>query len=216
LNTIDKLRDFRSKSKFADSAWEQRGLNPSDPDLCNKMERLLNNCIDSLLLDVENNSSIKVLKNTLVTGLKSFKSVEYDIEEREFICDYFDTLSHIVDINISDNLNDWLYGKGLSSIMKISALLKKPDKIIETLSQDCTNCQAKLETFIHERQPDIPETDYMIVRCTNCGEYNLIDNGSGIKRSSFGNYEWVEFLRKTDYDEEKAKIRLEQIKYYRK
>lgn len=46
---LKQLQTFREKHKFAVSEWEKRGLNPSDPALCFKMETLLNDCADSLI-----------------------------------------------------------------------------------------------------------------------------------------------------------------------
>ncbi|MBS2101157.1 DUF4844 domain-containing protein [Carboxylicivirga linearis] len=213
---IDKLNRFREKEKFADSEWDKRGLNPSDSDLCLKMETLLNNCTDSLIASVQQNKNGRISKRILKNGLQKFNKLDYDTEEKEFICDYFFELSQILNIDIKNDLNNWLYGFGLSSMIKVMSALKKSDKIIETLSQNCTKCDSKLETFIMERQSDIPDLAYDIVKCKTCGEYNMIDKGPGIKRLKFGNYDWVEQLLKEEYDSEQAKTRLEQIKFFRK
>ena len=209
---IEKLKRFREKNKFSDSEWEKRGLNPSDSDLCLKMENLFNGCTDSLINSVENNNNQRKIKKSLKNGLQKFDKLDYDTEEREFIFE----LSQIVDIDIKNELNNWLYGFGLNAMIKVISAFKKPDKIVETLSQNCTKCNSKLETFILERQADIPDTAYDIVKCKNCGEFNLIDKGSGIKRLKFGNYDWIEQLSKEEYSEEQAKTRLEQIKFFRK
>ena len=213
---IEKLKRFREKSKFSNSEWEKRGLNPSDSDLCIKMENLFNDCTDSLIDSVENNKNQRLIKKSLKNGLHSFDKLDYDTEEREFICDYFFELSQIVEIDIKNELNNWLYGFGLNAMIKVISAFKKPDKIVETLSQNCTKCNSKLETFILERQPDIPDTAYDIVKCKTCGEFNLIDKGAGIKRLKFGNYDWVEQLSKEEYNGEQAKTRLVQIKFFRK
>ena len=209
---IEKLKRFREKNKFSDSEWEKRELNPSDSDLCLKMENLFNGCTDSLINSVENNNNQRKIKKSLKNGLQKFDKLDYDTEEREFIFE----LSQIVDIDIKNELNNWLYGFGLNAMIKVISAFKKPDKIVETLSQNCTKCNSKLETFILERQADIPDTAYDIVKCKNCGEFNLIDKGSGIKRLKFGNYDWIEQLSKEEYSEEQAKTRLEQIKFFRK
>jgi hypothetical protein len=213
---INRLKDFRQKHKFVDSEWEKRGLNPSDSDLCLKMETLFNDCIDSLIDLVNRNQSVKLFKKELKTGLDRFNKMDYDTEEKEFICDNFYELSQILNVDFKDNLNNWLYGLGLNTFMKVLSALKRPEKVIETLSQECSKCNAKLETFIFERQADIPDISYDIVKCKTCGEYNMIDKGPGIKKLKFGNYDWIEQLSKKEYTYEQAITRLEQIKFFRK
>lgn len=213
---LEKLSQFKQKDKFSDSEWDKRGLNPSDIELCSKMERLFNDCADSLINSVKNNKNKKANKKILKSGLQRFNKLDYDTEEREFICDYFFELSQIVDVDIKNNLNNWLYGYGINTIIKVLSAFKKPDKIIETLSQNCTKCNSKLETYILERQSDFPNTAFNIVKCKTCGEFNLIDQEPGIKRQKFGNYDWVEQLSKDEYNDEQAKTRLEQIKFFRK
>ena len=180
------------------------------------METLFNDCVDSLIDLVSHNQSGRLIKKELKTGLDRFNKMDYDTEEKEFICDYFYELSQILNVDFKDNLNNWLYGLGLNTFMKVISALKRPDKVIQTLSQECTKCNAKLETFIFERQADIPDASYDIVKCKICGEYNMIDKGPGIKRLKFGNYDWIEQLSKADYSQEQAQTRLEQIKFFRK
>lgn len=213
---IKQLKDFRQKHKFADSEWEKRGLNPSDSDLCLKMETLFNDCADSLIDLVSRNQSERLIKKELKTGLGRFNKLDYDTEEKEFIYDYFYQLSQILNVDFKNNLNNWLYGLGLNTFMKVISAFKRPDKVIETLSQECTKCNSKLEIFIFEKQADILDTSYDIVKCKTCGEFNMIDKGPGIKRFSFGNYDWIEQLSKTEYTYEQAVTRLEQIKIFRK
>lgn len=213
---IKNLKEFRHKHKFADSEWEKRGLNPSDSDLCLKMETILNDCVDSLIDLVSQNKSVKLIKKELMTGLGRFNKMDYDTEEKEFICDYFYELSQMLNVDFKNNLNNWLYGFGLNAFMKVISAFKRPKNVIETLSQECTKCNSKLETFILEKQADIPDNSYDIVKCKTCGEFNMIDKGPGIKRLRFGNYDLIEQLSKKEYTYEQAKTRLEQIKYFRK
>lgn len=213
---IEELIQFRDKEKFADSEWTKRGLNPSDSELCFKMEILLNNCVGSLITSTMGNNNQKIFKKLIKKGLKRFNKLDYDTEEREFICDYFFELSQIIDVDIRIELNNWLYGFALGSIIRMISALRKPYKTIETLSQDCTGCSSPLETFIFEREANISDSNYDIVRCKTCEEFNLIDRGCGIKRFKIGNYDTIEELSKDEYNDKQAKIRLEQIKYFRK
>ena len=140
----------------------------------------------------------------------------FDTEEREFISDNYSKISKIIDIDFSQNLNKWLYGSMFLTLQKVSELLRGKEKTIETLITNCSKCEVKLETFILEKMDSNIENDYNIVKCNNCSQYNLIDNGSGNKRIQFGNYELTEQLSKEKYSFEDAKIRLKQIITFRK
>jgi hypothetical protein len=211
-----QLDNFRRKDKFTDAEWSNRGLIPSNTDLSLKMETLLNQCADSIIDLVKKNASDKLLKRELIKGLSRFNKLDYDTEEKEFICTYFDDLSKILDIKISSNLNAFMYGWLLVLIMKIHNVFSNPDTVIETLSQNCTKCSSKLETFILKRQQDIPDRAFEIVKCKTCGEFNMLDKGPGIKMEKHSNYDLIEYLSKDDFTLEQAQTRLEQIKFFRK
>lgn len=211
-----KLKYFLEKKKFSDVEWEKRGLNPSNPELCEQMENKLNVCLISLINLIENHTSQNDLKKILYKGLKSFDKTNFDTEEKQFICDYFYEISKCIEVDFKNDLNKWLYGSILNSLLKFSELIRGKEKIIETLSQNCTKCNSKLETFILEKDEEIPNSDFFIVKCKSCGEYNLIDKGSKIKRLKFGEYELTEQLSREDYSLEEAQIRLKQIQYFRK
>ena len=212
----NELQKFLEKDKFSSSEWEQRGLNPSSFELCQNMNELLNDCCQNLIELSENGATNKAFKKELKNGLSAFNKSEYDTEEKEFICDYFLELSQIVDVNLKDELNKWLYGSLLNGIMKVASIFKGSPNVIETLSQDCTNCNSKLETFITKKEEGIPDFAFDIVKCNSCDEFNMIDKGPNIHSLTFGEYQLVEQLQKTEYTEEQAKIRLEQIKHWRK
>ncbi|MBT9395562.1 DUF4844 domain-containing protein [Hymenobacter sp. NST-14] len=214
--TLDKLNTFRKLDKFSTSAWEKRGLNPSDSVMCNRLQNLFNDCADNLIEATNSDFKPKQLKSILKSWLESVNSSDYDTEEREFICDYFDQLSKIVSVDFKDNLNSWLYGKVLNTLFKVTSFFKGQDKIIETLSQDCTQCGSKLETFITRKEEGIPDYSWTIIQCNNCNEFNLLSTGPNIKELRFGNYKSIEQLPKTEYTEEQANTRLEQIKFFRK
>lgn len=213
---LDKLNAFRERDKFSTSAWEERGLNPSDSGMCSTLQNLFNDCAVNLIEATNSDFKSKQLKSILKRWLDSVNSSDYDTEEREFICDYFDQLSKIVSVDFKDNLNSWLYGKVLNTLFKVTSFFKGQDKIVETLSQDCTQCGSKLETFITRKEEGIPDYSWTIIQCNNCNEFNLLSTGPNIKEYRFGNYKSIEQLPKTEYTEEQANARLEQIKYFRK
>ncbi|MEM1001272.1 MAG: DUF4844 domain-containing protein [Bacteroidota bacterium] len=213
---VEELDRFLRKDKFTVAEWENRGLNPSSPELCSKMTNLLNECCEKLIQHAQENSPTKVLRKELRAGLNSFQKSEYDTEEKEFIGDYFLELSNITLVDFKDDLNKWLYGSFMNGLLKITSALKGPTKIVETLSQDCTNCGAKLETFITKKQEGIPDYAFDIIRCNSCGEYNMLDKGPDIHSLHVGEYELVEQLPKAEFSKEQAKTRLEQLRHWMK
>jgi Domain of unknown function (DUF4844) len=214
--SIAKLKFFISKDKFSDSEWLKRGLNPSDVNLSITMNSIFDECAKSLLIEVQKESNPKTLKSILKNNLLKFNKLDYDTEEREFICDYFDELSKIVNVKFNNELNSWLYGSILNGFIKFTALFKSLKKVIETLSQECTKCKTKLHTIILEKQDDIPDFCYDIVKCKSCGEFNLTEKGPKVKSFRYENYELIEELNKEDFSREEAEIRLKQIQYFRK
>nr|WP_314838589.1 DUF4844 domain-containing protein [uncultured Flavobacterium sp.] len=216
MSKIDQLKYLLEKNKFSYSEWEKRGLNPSASELCEYLENNLNSCLNSLIDKTENNASQKELKKTLNLNLRSLNKSNLDTEEKEFVCDYYNDFSKIVEVDFKSELNNWLYGTLLNLLIKITELIKGKEKIVETLVQNCTKCNSKLETFILEKNDEILDSGFFIVRCKSCREYNLIEKGSKIKRLRFGEYELTEQLAKKDYDLEGAKIRLKQIQFFRK
>jgi hypothetical protein len=214
-NPINKLLAFRSRNKFSDKNWEARGLNPSDPDLSKKMNLLFNQIADALTDGLNHNLKEKQLKTILKNGLKMFDKADYDTEEREFICDLFFELSDIVTIDIKADLNNWLYGALLSTLQKLSKIIN-PERIIETMAQSCTKCGIQLETHVKKKQEGIPDSTWLVVKCNNCNELNLLSPGPNIKELKFGNYECVDYLNKEEYSYEQALTRIEQVKFFRR
>ena len=214
-NILLQLNTFKNLNKFSNSAWNKRGLNPSDNDICERLERLFNKSADSLIEAINSDYSTRQLKNVLENNLKNFKRSDYDTEECEFICDYFFQLSEIVSVDFKDNLNGWLYGRILSTLLRITAFIKRDDRIIETLSQNCTKCHTELKTYIIKKEEGIPDYSWEIIQCINCNEYNLLSTGANVKEARFENYKIVEQLHKAEFTMEQAELRLKQIKYFR-
>ena len=134
-NKVDLLTAFKLRDKFSDQAWNNRGLNPSSSEISSNLTRLFNLSADELIEAVQNNASEKQLKSLLKYQLSKFNKLDYDTEEKEFICDLFFELAKIVNIDFKDNLSSWLYGSALTTLIKIRAALN-PRKIIETIYQN--------------------------------------------------------------------------------
>jgi hypothetical protein len=214
--TVDRLYTFRQQDKFSASAWEARGLNPSNDEICDKLQSLFDDCADNLIEAIDLDFKQNKIRSILKSWLESVNSADFDTEEREFICDYFDQLSKIVSVDFKDNLNNWLYGKVLNTLFKVTSFFRGREKIIETLTQECTQCGLKLETFVTRKEEGIPDHSWTIIQCKNCKEFNLLSLGSNIKEFRFGNYISIEQLPKAEFTEKQANVRLEQIKYFRK
>ena len=214
-NKVDLLTAFKLRDKFSDQAWNNRGLNPSSSEISSNLTRLFNLSADELIEAVQNNASEKQLKSLLKYQLSKFNKLDYDTEEKEFICDLFFELAKIVNIDFKDNLSSWLYGSALTTLMKIRAALN-PRKVIETINQNCPTCKTSLDTFILKKEEGIPDYSWMIVQCKNCKDYSIVNPGPNVKEMKFDNYLIVEQLPKTEFNIEQAEIRLEQIRHFRK
>ena len=212
----EDLLAFKKLNKFSFSAWKERYLNPSSTRMCLKLDDLFNTLTDDLIEESKVNFKSAKYKSILKKGLSRFNVSDYDTEEREFICFYFIQLSKIVSVDFQHHVNTWMNGIILSTAFKIYSLFKRKEKAIENLSQICTDCGSKLEVYILERQEGIPDNVYMIIRCNVCSGYNLLSVGPNIKKMQFGNYKFIEQLMKSEFTEEQAKARLEQVRLYRK
>lgn len=213
---LNHLTVFRQQEKFSDVAWHERGLTPSGSDRCAALEQLFNDCTDQLIAAIRSGASQRACKSILKKELTRLRRDHYDTEEAEFICDYFHLLSRIVGVDLKSQLNSWLYGSGFSTLLKIISFFRGKEKIVEVRSQDCTNCGAKLETYIIKKQSGIPDHSWSIIQCNHCKDYNLLSLGPNIKMYRFGEYKLSEQLPKSEFTEEQARIRLEQIRYFRR
>lgn len=212
---INALQEFINEEKFSAIAWNNRGLNQSDEDTCDYLQETFNEVAEKLKLALIANKKNGHLKSILKASLKLFPKNNYDTEEREFICDTFNSLSKLVDVNFASALNNWLYGPLLPLLLRIKNSVN-PEKIVYTLQQPCIKCGTDLETYIKKVEEGIPDTNWFIVKCNVCTELNLLTLEPNIKELKFGNYELIENLFKEKYSYEQAQIRLEQIKLYRK
>ena len=208
---IERLTSLRAKKKFTAVDWEKRGLVPSDSDKVNEMIQLTDVCLDELLADVKSNTTEKQIRKTLTKGLKRFKTGYYDTEEQEFIGDEFYKIGSILGLDIADNLNDWLYGKVLGTLI---GLTKKKEVIVETKSFECSKCKLRLSIKITATIEGV-QNHWIIGQCSQCGEYNLLSTGENAGGTKFENFEFVEILDSNVSSEDQAKTRLEQIKYFR-
>ncbi|WP_162996312.1 DUF4844 domain-containing protein [Mucilaginibacter celer] len=215
-STITKLIAFKERDKFSSSAWEERGLNPSpDDEMSHYLQQFFNDCAAGLADAVENEASPAKLKSLLKRYLGKIKYRDYDTEEGEFICDLFEEMAHIIGVNINDDLNNWLHGRTLNVLWKLKSIFNKT-KPAEIQFTSCTGCEVELETHIISKQEGIPDQGWMIVRCNNCNEFNLLSFGKGIRQIQFINYGWIETLPPDKFNHTQALTRLQQVRTYRR
>lgn len=199
---IEKLIDFKNHDKFSDEAWEERGLNPSDENICNQLNVIFDETTQELVENLNSGVESNALHETVKKNLNAIDHLGFDTEEREFICDLFFELAEIMSIDISSDLQNWMYGSDF------------PPPQIEpserTLSQICQGCGANLETFIQQTDPTVPDHCWFIIQCNKCKTHSLLDIGPGVKRLSFGNYKQIEMLLKSQYNILQANDKLEQ------
>ncbi|WP_281235158.1 DUF4844 domain-containing protein [Flavobacterium gelatinilyticum] len=213
--TLEKLKD---KEKFSNEEWESRGLNPSEKSLCISLENSLNDLLTNLIFANNTKKSDKEIEDIFDLHYKEIKFDELDTEEREFVMDYFDEIAEILKIDsLNEKLNFWAYGTETynheEAVRKASEeVLAEEKKRHEILSIECQKCKTQLETFILQRDNEIPSFEFDIIKCVKCSELNILDKGCGIKRYRFLNYELIEELPKEEYDLSKALLRLEQLK----
>ena len=212
------LEKLKNKVKFSKEEWENRGLNPSEKNLCVKLEKSFNDLLQNLISSINTKQTEIEIGKIFEQYFTKIKSSELDTEESEFVVDYFDEIAKILNIkNINENLNSWTYGNEVYDHEKAEKehserILAEERKRHEIISTECTKCNTQLETFILERDNSIPNFEFDIIKCVKCYELNILDKGAGIKRYRFLNYELVEELPKEDYDLTKALNRLEQLK----
>lgn len=113
-----QLSNFIQKDKFSKEVWNDRGLLASETELSNLLNNTLNNCGQILIQLVNNDGTKKELKKALKIVFLKLKNVRLDTEEKAMVGDYLFELSEIVEVDFTNNLNQWLYGRFLSLIVR--------------------------------------------------------------------------------------------------
>ena len=202
-NKITQLQAFIIRDKFSKEAWNAMGMNPSDEATTNQVNTLFNACAEALLKAIQEGHNSKEVKKLLLKHLSNFKASEFDTVEREFICDLFQELAKILDTNIDNQLEKWLYGIIISTLSNTFRFFKS-DKVIETLQHPCTKCGVILESYVKRKKKGIPETDWFIAKCLECHEPNLLSSGPDVQELEFGNYQHLKTVSKSKYSYEEA------------
>jgi hypothetical protein len=115
-----EIQKFIETPKFAPEAWKRRLVNPSDARMCQRMEAVVNEMAQTVLTLVQADAAPSSLKSAIASSLRSTSTVEFDTEEREFLCDEIERLARIADVRVGNILNRWLYGALLGTLINIS------------------------------------------------------------------------------------------------
>jgi len=213
---LRQLENFRLKRKFTTTDWEKRELIPPSQNISSLMEDNINTCTESLIHLVKQKSNKWKLRNGLINGLYLFRKSDYNSDERQLICTYFDSLSSILKINIDFRLNSFTFSWLSAVFLSIVTVLIFKDHFVDNHIHNCETCGAKLESLILEKDYNLKDSGYIIVKCYICGNYNLIELCPEIKRFKSRNYELIEIFSGNNHNQEQAKIRFEQIRLFRK
>jgi len=108
---ITLLNQLMNNDKFDDEAWTERGLNPSNPEISQVMNQLINEIIEQITVALEADSADETLKQIIVSELNKIDEDDFDTEELEFLCDWYVALASLAGVDIHNELNKFLYGE---------------------------------------------------------------------------------------------------------
>lgn len=164
----------------------------------NFLQTLLEGLIDQL----QTATTTKKSKEFLIRSLGQVdKDIFSDTEEREGIVDIFSEFSSIVGVNISKEINYWMYGKVLGSAANLLGMLKQKSGPI--LKESCRNCNTELQLVVDSQNSSVPD-HWEIVSCNNCKSRNLFNMDCNAAEVSYINCLHSQTLMQSDYSREQA------------
>jgi Domain of unknown function (DUF4844) len=211
---ILELEQLISKNSFSSEVLHSTEIWQHNPELIDYIYSKMNSCTNELLKAVYNNASPAKLKKILRKHLYSFRRIDYDTEDAEFITECFELLAHIIGVRFGSTLTRWLYGYVIWTLVALSKVFRK-QKIISQKTTNCTSCQSAFTIQVTQTGSD-RESDWIVGKCAKCNEFSLWETIANARRTNYETFIPVEYLSKKDYTEEQANIRLEQLKYWRK
>ena len=212
---VEALKQFIARDKFSHEAWNERGLNPSAPEMSSFLGSFFNNCASNLILKLESGTKRSLLKLYLKSSLRGLNKYDYDTEEKEFIFDLFMELAHIAGVDIRRLMNRWLYGYVLVFLLELVKFFR-PERVLENSKDNCSTCNTEMEMQVLKRGASGLQATWIIMQCRVCNGYDLQSNIENSRLTRFINCYPVEYLPKDEYSHEQALIRLEQVRYFRK
>ncbi|MDJ1504771.1 DUF4844 domain-containing protein [Xanthocytophaga agilis] len=207
-DVIAQLQTYRQKDKFSEESWKKRGLIPSPKEVSLAMSTLINDCLDEVLGKDPQSVTNAEWQNLLINNLAKVSRMEYDTEEREFLCDCFAYIADLLDIDFGLALDSFMYGADMARSL---ALDNAPSGNYQLRTQPCDGCDNLLETWVIERA-GVPDFSWFVVKCNHCHAYTLLSVGSGIGELKRGNYEFVEQIRKDQFTYAEAQARVAHLR----
>lgn len=211
-DSIQKVREFIDSDKLSAQDWDDRGLHPSDDEVIEQMKTIIDGAGFKLIHGLEQGYSVDRLHTVLRITLNATDQSLFDTEELEFIGDLFHQLAAIVQIELGNDLDEWMYGmKGLSEMpLPVGSFIPEEENII---SQRCVSCGKPLRTTIVEDDGQEPGIEMWIIgRCTNCRDFNLVFIDAKVKEVHIRNYESVGSLSGDKYTAEEANRFIEELR----
>lgn len=117
-NLIESVKAFRDKDHFSAKAWEERGLIPSPGPVVARLKTWLHQVANSLIQGLETNPDTELLRPLFVKALSDFEKEYADTEETEFACELLYDLANSINLNISFELNSFIYGPTLATAIR--------------------------------------------------------------------------------------------------
>ena len=117
--TVAELHRFIETPKFSADGWKRRLVNPSDARMCQRMESVLNDMAKGVLALVQSSAAPSAIRGAIASSLRRTSTLEFDTEEREFICDEVERLARIAGVKVGNVLNRWLYGPFLGTLINL-------------------------------------------------------------------------------------------------
>jgi len=199
-NQISRLDSLKNSELYSDSEWDKRGLIPSEIEKVEQMKFFTNKCLDEIIENAKDYQTKTDYERVLKNGLNRFNKLHYDTEEKEFIADKFYEISLILDLDFIEQLNTWQYGKLMSVFQK---LFNSNNNILRINEVNCTNCNEALKGLVTKEEENIPEF-WIIIKCMNCGKYNLMHRQKNIKEVIFENCIFVKGFPANENDSAKV------------
>lgn len=206
---IEKLTVLRKTYKFSEDEWKARWLSPSVKSVCDKMDILINECVDELLDLCEKDVEKENYRIVLTRGLQRFDSTSFNIQEREFAGDLISRLGDIVDYDIDEEIEEWMN----ESISFNNGIFqeKKELQLLKTQTVSCKNCNSTLSQQLLEKEEGVLAS-WEIARCKNCGELAVFDTPKNIKRTKLKNCTWERSYLKVNVSEPELENKLEELR----
>ena len=116
---VAELEKFIGTPKFSADRWKASLVNPSSDQMCQRMESLVNDVARQVQLLAQAGATPSKIKAAIASSLRATSTLEFDTEEREFICDEIERLARIAHVKVGNILNRWLYGAFLGTVVNL-------------------------------------------------------------------------------------------------